>query len=75
MWFIMSSNVHAGHTAGKDVGDQGGELKRVMDLLWIKIAERFPNIHETYRYFDVNFNNRVGFNEFQKGLDHMRIKF
>ena len=25
--------------------------------------------------FDVNFNNRVSFNEFQKGLDHMRLKF
>jgi Ca2+-binding EF-hand superfamily protein len=28
-----------------------------------------------YRYFDVNFNNRVSFNEFQKGLDHLRIKY
>ena len=30
---------------------------------------------EAYRYFDVNFNNRVSFNEFQKGLDHLKIKF
>lgn len=74
MWFIMSSNVYGGHTSGTEK-DQGGPLKRILDLLWIKISERFGSIHEAYRYFDVNFNNRVSFNEFQKGLDHMRIKF
>lgn len=47
----------------------------MLDLLWIKINERFRTIAESYRYFDVNFNNRVSFNEFQKGLDHLRIKF
>lgn len=47
----------------------------MLDLLWIKINERFKSIAEAYRYFDVNFNNRVGFNEFQKGMDHLRIKF
>ena len=74
MWFIMSSNCHGGHDTGERP-DQGGPLARILDLLWIKIAERFPSIHEAYRYFDVNFNNRVSFNEFQKGLDNMRIKF
>lgn len=64
MWFVLSSNVHGGHTTGAKAVDQGGPLKRILDLLWIKIAERFPNIHEAYRYFDVNFNNRVSFNEF-----------
>ena len=47
----------------------------MLDLLWIKISERFKGIAEAYRYFDVNFNNRVSFNEFQKGMDHLRIKF
>lgn len=63
MWFVLSSNVHGGHTSGKE-DNQGGPLKRILDLLWIKIAERFGSIHEAYRYFDVNFNNRVSFNEF-----------
>ena len=74
MWFIMSSNCHGGHTT-TELKDQGGSLKRILDLLWIKISERFKSIHEAYRYFDVNFNNRVSFSEFQKGLDNMRIKF
>ena len=47
----------------------------MLDLIWIKIADRFKGMAEAYRYFDVNFNNRVSFNEFQKGLDHMRLKF
>jgi hypothetical protein len=63
MWFIMSSNCYGGHTS-TEVKDQGGPLKRILDLLWIKISERFKTIHEAYRYFDVNFNNRVSFNEF-----------
>ena len=47
----------------------------MLDLIWIKIADRFKGMAAAYRYFDVNFNNRVSFNEFQKGLDHMRLKF
>jgi Ca2+-binding EF-hand superfamily protein len=47
----------------------------MLDLLWLKISERFRSIADAYRYFDVNFNNRVSFNEFQKGLDHLRIKY
>jgi Ca2+-binding EF-hand superfamily protein len=47
----------------------------MLDLLWIKLDERFKGMAEAYRYFDVNFNNRVSFNEFQKGLDHLRIKY
>merc|ERR1719326_96849 len=74
MWFVLSSNMTGGHTSG-GADNQGGPLKRILDLLWIKINERFGSVHEAYRYFDVNFNNRVSFNEFQKGLDHMRIKF
>ena len=74
LFFIMSHNTYGGHTAG-EVKYQGGPLKKMLDLLWIKISERFKGIAEAYRYFDVNFNNRVSFNEFQKALDHLRIKF
>jgi hypothetical protein len=73
IFFILSSNVYGGHTATPK--EQGGILKKMLDLLWIKIDERFKGMAEAYRYFDVNFNNRVSFNEFQKGLDHLRIKF
>lgn len=63
MWYIMSSNVHGGATS-KEVAVQGGELKKILDLLWIKISEKFDTLREAYRFFDVNFNNRVSFNEF-----------
>jgi hypothetical protein len=63
VYFILSSNTYGGHTS-KEIKDQGGALKKMLDLLWIKIDERFKGMAEAYRYFDVNFNNRVSFNEF-----------
>lgn len=74
VFYLMSGNTY-GKPTSDDMFDQGGVLKRMLDLIWIKISERFKGMAEAYRYFDVNFNNRVSFNEFQKGLDHMRIKF
>ena len=68
----MSSNTRKGFSACEN---QGGIVKKMLDLLWIKISEKYNNIAEAYRYFDVNFNNRVSFNEFQKALDHLRIKY
>ena len=47
----------------------------MLDLLWIKIQEKYTSLPEAYRYFDVNFNNRVEFAEFQKGLNAMRITY
>ena len=47
----------------------------MLDLLWIKLDERFKSMADAYRYFDRNYNNRVSFGEFQKALDHLRIKF
>lgn len=55
--------------------DQGGYLKKFLDLLWLKISDKFNTIAEAYRYFDVSFKGRVSFNEFQKGLDHLQIKY
>jgi Ca2+-binding EF-hand superfamily protein len=54
---------------------QGGTLARMLDLLGVKLNEKVNSMAEAYRYFDVNYNNRVSFAEFQKALDHMRIKF
>jgi hypothetical protein len=35
VYFILSSNVYGGHTAVSK--DQGGVLKKMLDLLWIKL--------------------------------------
>jgi hypothetical protein len=45
-------------------GDPGGRLQKSLDLLWIKLDERFKSMADAYRYFDTNFNNRVSFGEF-----------
>ena len=59
----------------KESAVQGGTLKRLLDFLWIKVSEKFRGLAEGYRFFDVNFNNRVSYNEFQKALDHLQVKF
>ena len=46
-----------------------------LDLLWIKLEERFKNIGAAYRYFDKDYDNSVSFSEFQMGLDYLRIKY
>jgi Ca2+-binding EF-hand superfamily protein len=73
LYYVLSSNTEG--TATHIPKHECGLLHRMLDLLWIKIQEKFQRISEAYRYFDVNFNNRVSFNEFQKGLDHLRIKY
>lgn len=47
----------------------------MLDLLWIKIEERFHNMADGYRFFDVNYDNHVNFAEFQKAIDKLRINF
>lgn len=63
IFYLMSGNTYGGATS-HDMIDQGGQFKRILDLIWIKISDRFKGMAEAYRYFDVNFNNRVSFNEF-----------
>jgi len=70
---VLSSNTVSGHTWKPT--DSGGSLGKMLDLLWIKLDERFKNMADAFRYFDRNYNNRVSFGEFQKALDHMRIKY
>lgn len=59
----MTSNTFGSHTTN-DLKEQGGALNRILDLLWININQKFRTIAEAFRYFDVNFNNRVSFSEF-----------
>jgi hypothetical protein len=61
MFYIMTSNMRDSHTWTDHGGDN---VKRMLDLLNIKLGEKYRNLAEAYRYFDVNFNNRVSFNEF-----------
>ena len=74
MWQVFSSNMHKGPTSNESAV-QGGTLKKLLDFLWIKVSEKFRGLAEAYRFFDVNFNNRVSYNEFQKALDHLQVKF
>ena len=72
MFMVMSSNTQNQYTIDNR---QGGNLKRMLDMLHIKLSEKFRNLAEAYRYFDQNFNNRVSFAEFQATLDALRIKY
>jgi hypothetical protein len=69
----MSGNKVDGHSTSQL--DPVGKLQRLLDLLWIKLDERFLSIADAFRYFDKNYNNRVTFGDFLKTLDHLRIRF
>ena len=73
IYFVLTSGTRG--TFSTDQVASSGDLKRILDLLWIKLDERFRTMGEAFRYFDRNFNNSVSFGEFQKALDLMRIKF
>lgn len=49
-------------------------LKRMLDFVWIRIQERFKKLSPAFRYFDFNFNNRVSFNEFVRGMENLKVK-
>ena len=60
----MSGNTAEGHSIVQRDSAQEGSLKLMMDLLWIKLDERFSSMGQAFRYFDKNYNNRVSFGEF-----------
>ena len=60
----MSGNTAIGHSIVQRDSAQEGSLKLMMDLLWIKLDERFSSMGQAFRYFDKNYNNRVSFGEF-----------
>lgn len=46
----------------------------MLDFCYVRIQERFKNFSPAYRYFDLNFNNRVSFNEFILGMENLKVK-
>ena len=73
--YILSSNSKDKATAEKSMESQDEvHLRRTMEMLWIRIQERFKTFSPAFRYFDRNFNNRISFTEFTKGLEGLKVK-
>jgi len=72
---VLSSNQQTCATA-LDMTNTASEnrLRRNLEFIWTKIDEKFKNLSEAFRYFDLNANNRVSFNEFSKGLETLKVK-
>ena len=49
-------------------------IKEGLDLLWNKIEERFNKVAPAFRYFDINNNGIIWFNEFEIGIHRLGIK-
>lgn len=50
------------------------KLKRDLENMWGRISDRFGNMSAAFRFFDVNFNNQITFNEFAKSLEALKLK-
>lgn len=75
MHLIMSNNAKDHATAEREhYSLEDSRLKRNLELIWLRIDERFPSIANAFRFFDMNFNNRVSFNEFSQGIETLKVK-
>ena len=41
----------------------------MLELLWIKVEERFVNVATAFRFFDKDSNQKINFNEFNYGIE------
>ena len=72
---ILSSNMRDKATADRKIESEAEiYLKRMLDFVWIRIQERFKNFSPAFRFFDINFNNRVSFTEFTRGMEALKVK-
>lgn len=65
MHYIMSGNIRnkaSAETSNASIPEI--KLRRACEFMWIRIEERFGSFSAAFRFFDANFNNRIGFNEF-----------
>ena len=75
MHLIMSNNAKDHATAEREQSTlEDSRLKRNLELIWLRIDERFQSFANSFRFFDMNFNNRVSFNEFSQGIETLKVK-
>ena len=43
-------------------------------MIWSKIEDRFRNFSAAFRYFDLNYNNKITFNEFAQCMESINLK-
>ena len=72
---VLSANSKSQATAETSTeSKEEVHLRRTLEFMWIRIQERFQTFSPAFRYFDRNFNNRITFNEFTKGLEGLKVK-
>lgn len=49
-------------------------LSKIMTLIAIKIEEKFPTLAKAFLFFDSNNNQVIGYHEFIKGIEGLRVK-
>lgn len=75
MHYILSSNMKDKATSETTtLAKDELHLRRMLDFVWTRIQERFKNFSPAFRFFDLNFNNRVSFNEFILGMENLKVK-
>ena len=75
MHIILSSNSKDKATAERSTETKEEiHMRKTLEMLWIRIQERFKTFSPAFRYFDLKQNNRIEFTEFTKGLEGLKIK-
>lgn len=66
---VLSANLHDKATASRQVDDPA--LQKDLELIWLKLDERFKSLSQAFIFFDVNCNNRVSYADFRSGLEKL----
>ena len=57
-----------------DVEKERKKFQKIIDLISVKINERFKNLLSCFRAFDTDHQLSLTLNEFAQGIEHLRIK-
>ena len=74
LYYILTSNMFSKHGQKIETDQDKLGIKECLDKLWEKIQERFYKVALAFRYFDINNNQQISYNEFEISLHRLGIK-
>uniref|UniRef100_A0A7S3N5E6 EF-hand domain-containing protein n=1 Tax=Euplotes harpa TaxID=151035 RepID=A0A7S3N5E6_9SPIT len=75
LYYILTSNKFSKFGEKYETEQEKTGVKEGLDMLWLKIEERFHKVARAFRFFDINNNGTICFNEFELGIHKLGMNF
>ena len=49
-------------------------IRRTLEFIWNRISERFKTISPAFRFFDLNADGKITFEQFVRALETLKVK-